>query len=189
MSRGLGKVHPENPNTLIAYAAKAGSTASDGDSDHSPFTTALLKQLPVPGQDLPKSLGYVRDDVMKQTSNKQEPFVYGSLGGDDVVLVPGTKPAPAAVPAQVQSLDPNSPLRHDYELAAQINTKAAWDAFLKNYPKGFYADLARAAQSKLKQAQLRVQAAKSDLTLAQRQLQANISTFHREAEIARDQVA
>ncbi len=46
-----------------------------------------------------------------------------------------------------------------------------------------------AAQSKLKQAQLRVQAAKSDLTLAQRQLQASISTFHREAEIARDQVA
>jgi outer membrane protein TolC len=46
-----------------------------------------------------------------------------------------------------------------------------------------------AAQSKMKQAQLRVQAAKSDLTLAQRQLQANISTFHREAEIARDQVA
>jgi outer membrane protein TolC len=46
-----------------------------------------------------------------------------------------------------------------------------------------------AAQSKLKQAQLKVQAAKADLTLAQRQLQANISTFHREAEIARDQVA
>ena len=46
-----------------------------------------------------------------------------------------------------------------------------------------------AAQSKLTQAQLRVQAAKADLTLAQRQLQANISTFHREAEIARDQVA
>jgi outer membrane protein TolC len=46
-----------------------------------------------------------------------------------------------------------------------------------------------AAQSKLKQAQLRVQAAKSDLTLAQRQLQASIATFHREAEVARDQVA
>jgi outer membrane protein TolC len=46
-----------------------------------------------------------------------------------------------------------------------------------------------AAQSKLKQAQLRVQAARADLTLAQRQLQASVSTFHREAEIARDQVA
>jgi outer membrane protein TolC len=45
-----------------------------------------------------------------------------------------------------------------------------------------------AAQSKLRQAQLRVQAAKADLTLAQRQLQANVSAFHREAAIARDQV-
>ena len=46
-----------------------------------------------------------------------------------------------------------------------------------------------AAQSKLTQAQLREQAAKGDLTLAQRQLQASVTTFHREAEIARDQVA
>lgn len=46
-----------------------------------------------------------------------------------------------------------------------------------------------AAQSKLRQARLRMNAAQAELTLAQRQLQANISTFYREAEIARDQVA
>jgi outer membrane protein TolC len=46
-----------------------------------------------------------------------------------------------------------------------------------------------AAQSKLKQAELRVQVAKNDLTVAQRLLQANLSTFHREAEIALAQVA
>ena len=46
-----------------------------------------------------------------------------------------------------------------------------------------------AAQSRVKEAQLRAQAAKSDLTLAQRQLQASVSAFHREAEVARDQVA
>jgi outer membrane protein len=45
-----------------------------------------------------------------------------------------------------------------------------------------------AGQSKMRQAELRVQAAKAELTLAQRQLQSNLSTFHREAEIARDQV-
>jgi hypothetical protein len=149
VTRGLAKVEPDNPNTLIAYAAKAGSTASDGAGDHSPFTTALLQQLPVPGQDLRKSLGYVRDDVLKQTSNRQEPFVYGSLGGDDVVLVPGANAASAPIPAQVAALDPNSQLRQDYELAAQINTKAGWEAFLKTYPTGFYADLARAAEGKL----------------------------------------
>lgn len=147
VEKGLAKVEPANPNTLIAYAAKAGSTASDGPGANSPFTTALLKQLTVPGQDLRKSLGYVRDDVMKATDNKQEPFVYGSLGGDDVVLMPA--PKAAAVPAQVAALDPNSQLRRDYELAAGINTGAAWDAFLKSYPNGFYADLARAARGKL----------------------------------------
>ena len=46
-----------------------------------------------------------------------------------------------------------------------------------------------AGQSKLRQAELRVRSAKAELTLAQRQLQANISTFYREAEVARDQVA
>jgi Caspase domain len=149
VQRGLAKVEPQSPNTLIAYAAKAGSTAADGDDSHSPFTTALLKQLPVRGQDLRRSLGYVRDEVLKSTDNKQEPFVYGSLGGDDVVLVPGaTRPA-APVPAQVTALDPNSPLRMDYELAAQVNTQGGWDAFLATYPKGFYADLARAARDKL----------------------------------------
>lgn len=46
-----------------------------------------------------------------------------------------------------------------------------------------------AGQSKLTQARLRETAAKAELTLAQRQLKANVSTFYREAEIARDQVA
>ena len=31
IERGLAKVEPVSPNTLIAYAAKAGSTAADGD--------------------------------------------------------------------------------------------------------------------------------------------------------------
>jgi outer membrane protein TolC len=45
-----------------------------------------------------------------------------------------------------------------------------------------------AGQSKLRQARLRVQAAKAELTLTERQLQANVRAFHREAEVARDQV-
>src|SRR5438874_2359488 len=37
IGRGLAKVEPTSPNTMIAFAAKAGSTASDGDSKNSPF--------------------------------------------------------------------------------------------------------------------------------------------------------
>ncbi|HEV2985649.1 MAG TPA: TolC family protein [Vicinamibacterales bacterium] len=45
-----------------------------------------------------------------------------------------------------------------------------------------------ATQSKLRQAQLRESQAKVELSLAQRQLQANVSAFYREAQIAGDQV-
>jgi len=46
-----------------------------------------------------------------------------------------------------------------------------------------------ATQSKKRQAELRLEQAKAELTLAERQLLANVSSFHREADVARDQVA
>jgi outer membrane protein TolC len=45
-----------------------------------------------------------------------------------------------------------------------------------------------ATQSKLRQAHLRVQQAQTELSLAQRQLLANVSMFYSEAQVARDQV-
>jgi len=41
-----------NSDLAAAYAAKAGSTADDGNGDHSPFTASLLKNLTVPGLDV-----------------------------------------------------------------------------------------------------------------------------------------
>src|SRR5207245_1173722 len=73
VGRGLAKVEPTSPNTMIAFAAKAGSTASDGDSKNSPFAIALVEHLPKPGLDLRKAFGFVRDDVLKSTGYKQEP--------------------------------------------------------------------------------------------------------------------
>ena len=95
IGQGLAKVEPTSPNMLIAYSAKAGSTAADGDGKNSPFTVALSKHLTTPGLDVRRAFGFVRDDVLKTTNNRQEPFVYGSLGGEDVPLVP----APAKVDA------------------------------------------------------------------------------------------
>jgi hypothetical protein len=145
VGRGLAKVEPASPNTLIAFAAKAGSTASDGDSKNSPFTAALVKYLPKPGLDLRKAFGFARDDVLKATSNRQEPFIYGSLGGDDVALVP----AAAAPPSATISADPNAAIRRDYELAERIGTKPVWDSFINNYPSGFYTELAKAQRERL----------------------------------------
>ncbi|MGY4457855.1 putative caspase-like protein [Bradyrhizobium sp. LB13.1] len=137
IGRGLAKIEPTSPNTMIAFAAKAGSTASDGDSRNSPFAAALVERLPTPGLDLRKAFGFVRDDVLKNTGYKQEPYVYGSLGGDDVSLVPA-KPVAAGPQAS-----PQDAIRRDYELALQIATREVWTAFLAQYPDGFYASLAK----------------------------------------------
>jgi hypothetical protein len=142
VSRGLARVEPATTNTLVAFAAKAGLTALDGNSRNSPYAAALIKYIAQPGLDLRKAFGFVRDDVMQATGNRQEPYVYGSLGGADVALVPA-KPVAAPV-ASPQSED-----RHDYELAMQLNNKEALDAFLAQHPDGYYARLAKLQLAKL----------------------------------------
>ena len=145
IERGLAKVEPASPNTLIAYSAKAGSTAMDGDSKNSPFTIALSKHLTTPGLDVRRAFGFVRDDVLKNTGNRQEPFVYGSLGGDDVPLVPAASQGGDGC----ARADPQNEARSDYELALQIGNKDALNAFLAQYPDGYYANLARIQLAKI----------------------------------------
>jgi uncharacterized caspase-like protein len=154
IDRGLARVEPASSNTMVAFAAKAGSTALDGDKN-SPFASALVKYITRPGLDLRKAFGFVRDDVLKATGNRQEPFVYGSLGGDDVSLVPAP---PAATPAPPPANPVNADVRGDYELAERIGTREGWDAFIANYPTGFYADLAKAQRDKLVAEEARVAA-------------------------------
>ncbi|SEM83182.1 caspase family protein [Bradyrhizobium sp. OK095] len=146
IGRGLAQVEPTSSNTLIAYSAKAGFTAQDGDGANSPFTIALSKHLTTPGLDVRRAFGFVRDDVLKSTGNKQEPFVYGSLGGEDVPLVP-VKMVAAAPAAPVAN--PQVDIRRDYELALQVGNRAAWDAFLAQHPDGFYASLAKLQVEKI----------------------------------------
>jgi uncharacterized caspase-like protein len=148
IGRGLAKIEPTSPNTLIAYSAKAGSTALDGDAKNSPFTMALAKHLTTPGLDVRKAFGFVRDDVLKTTGNRQEPFVYGSLGGDDVPLVPAKVSLSTAAPAAPVP-NPQAEARRDYELALQIGNKDAMNAFLAQHPDGFYARLARIQLDKI----------------------------------------
>ena len=147
ISRGLAKVEPTNPNTLIAFAAKAGSTAADGEGKNSPFATALMSYVTQPGLDLRKAFGFVRDDVLKVTNNKQEPFVYGSLGGNDVSLVPAIAAPVATGPAASGN---DALVQRAYELALQVGNKAVWDTFIAKYPSGLYTELAKAQRDKVR---------------------------------------
>jgi tetratricopeptide (TPR) repeat protein len=83
VSRGLAPVEPAR-GVLVAYAARDGTKAEDGDSDHSPFTQALLANLEMPGLDIGLMFRRVRDQVLARTNNAQEPFTYGSLPGEEL---------------------------------------------------------------------------------------------------------
>ena len=163
VSMGLAGVDQSVADTLIAFAAKAGSVSYDGDGANSPFTTALLKYITQPGLDIRLALGKVRDDVLRATNHRQEPFVYGSLGGDTVALVPAVAEAPSAPAAPPPGVSLAAPARppvaappsadtsevSDYRTAEQVGSLDRWRAFLAVHPDGSYARLARAEIDKL----------------------------------------
>jgi hypothetical protein len=95
--------------------------------------------------------------VLKETGNRQEPFVYGSLGGEDVPLVPAKPVVSTATPAAPAS-NPQADARRDYELALQVGNKSALNAFLAQHPDGFYASLARLQLEKIAAEDARVAA-------------------------------
>jgi uncharacterized caspase-like protein len=75
---GLASIEPES-GTLVAYAARDGTTALDGDAANSPYLQALVKYIAEPGLEISLLFRKVRDEVLAQTARQQEPFTYGSL--------------------------------------------------------------------------------------------------------------
>jgi hypothetical protein len=85
VSGGLGRIEPVG-NVLVAYAARDGTTALDGDRRNSPLTAVLLRNIETPGVGVTFVFRNVRDDVMEATRNEQQPFVYGSLSRKAIYL-------------------------------------------------------------------------------------------------------
>jgi formylglycine-generating enzyme required for sulfatase activity len=146
IEKGLAPVEPPGSDMLIAYAAKAGTPALDGDGDDSPFAIALAKRLPAPGDDVELALRKVRDDVLLATHGRQEPFKYGSLGGS-VIPLSKAAPAPGDVAAAREAA---------YESAMSADTVEALNVFLSNYPAGPFSEFARRERDRLAKLALNV---------------------------------
>jgi uncharacterized caspase-like protein len=61
VARGLAPTEPTD-NVLVAYAARDGTTANDGDGRNSPFTAALLRNIETPGLEISFLFRNVRDE-------------------------------------------------------------------------------------------------------------------------------
>ena len=158
IGRGLARVAPPG-ETLVAYAAKEGTLAADGDGRNSPYSEALIAYLEEPGLEVGLMFRKVRDAVLASTGGRQEPFVYGSLSSRGAYLA-GTGPTPASTTASSAGQAPAVDLeavgptteqqaKQAYEAAERINTVMAFKAVVRRFPESIYADLSRAQIEKL----------------------------------------
>lgn len=140
MSRGsFGAVDEEtlDDETLVAYAAAAGTTASDGTGDrNSPYTAALLEYLEQP-LELSAMFRRVRTRVLETTHRTQRPHEYGSLLRDHYL---GGTSGGVTSPVLTE-------LRLRQELAfwesiADSENPADFEAYLAQYAEGEFARLA-----------------------------------------------
>ena len=161
IGRGLAPLEPVGA-TLVSFSAEAGTTASDGNGDHSPYTSALLRHLATPGLEVNFIFRRISKDVRDSTAGSQKPVYYGSLGSDEVYLVPAPPPPPPAPPPaaptpvavaqpapETSAPEPVSvehlPVEELLWRTIRASTVAEdFRSYLRRYPNGAFADLARA---------------------------------------------
>ena len=119
---GLAPVDP-NRGTLIAYAQRSGEVALDGATDNSPFARALMEQMQVPGVEIGLMFRQVRDEVLAETRNLQEPYVNNSLSGTPFYLAgPATGQVDVASIADPQQAWADLSIDQEAQLIAQAET-------------------------------------------------------------------
>lgn len=77
---GLSQVEA-GVGTLISFSTQPGNVALDGTGRNSPFVGALIRHIKTSDNDLGATLIAVRNDVMKETENRQVPWENSALTG------------------------------------------------------------------------------------------------------------
>ena len=126
--------------TLVAYAAAAGTTAADGRGRNSPYTSALLAYLEEP-LELSSLFRRVRARVLESTDGQQRPHEYGSLLREHYLSgVAG--PGPVAVAAADGAAARLQQETVFWQSIMNSRTAADFEAYLSQFPTGAYRALA-----------------------------------------------
>ena len=144
VGRGLARVDVDHEDTLMVFATAPGQIAADGEGRNSPFTAAFLEHVGEKGVEIESVMKRVTASVRAATKGRQEPERLSRLSTE--FYFAKAEPAPVPTPAPTPA-EPD--VAKAFEAARAIGTASALDAFLKSYPKGVYADLARAMKADL----------------------------------------
>ena len=115
-SSGQGLAKMDAPlGSIIAYSTAPGGVAADGSGRNSVFTKHLLKNMLRSGDNISDIFMNTRNDVLRETGEKQAPwestslrghFFFSAQGGD----APKVSSPPKPEPVQVASIDPMAPV-------------------------------------------------------------------------------
>ncbi|MCX2721390.1 caspase family protein [Roseibium salinum] len=123
--------------TFLAYSTAPGDIAVDGDGSNSPFTEALARHLPTPGQPIEALFKDVRVEVLKSTGGNQTPWDTSSLTVD-FQFMPAAPVSPEFIEQQQ--------LWHSVRLSQDPVQVLL---FLRANPEGPYTEEARALLTEL----------------------------------------
>jgi hypothetical protein len=139
---GVGLAQMDAPyGTLIAYATAPGKLALDGDGANGVYTTHLLKHIHTPDLAVEIMFKRVREGVTRETANGQVPWESSSLRGD-FYFVPRKPVRTGAAKTKAAGEDARVELTY-WESIQWSTTRADYEAYLKQYPQGRFASLAR----------------------------------------------
>ncbi|MBX3576751.1 MAG: caspase family protein [Rhizobiaceae bacterium] len=138
--KGLASVQTGS-GTFIAYATAPDDVASDGAGRNSPFTSALLSHIAVPGQSIDDMMTKVRRDVIDTTGGKQRPWTSSSLV-DSFAFAPAAETA-AGTGAGTPGGGSGISEKDAFEVAESVGSCGAYEAYVRRFPDSFFADIAR----------------------------------------------
>jgi uncharacterized caspase-like protein len=145
VKKGLAEISNAG-GTMIAFATDPGSVALDGDGKHSPFTSALLKHIETPGVEIGLMMRRVTKDVFESTGERQRPWTNASLTGELYLKggeTAGVPPAPAPTATAPSGFDDRQIELAMWQAAEKSGQSADYEEYLKRYPNGQFAGLAR----------------------------------------------
>ncbi len=145
---GLGQMQaPEG--TLISYAAQPRAVATDGDGNNSPYSASLADAIREPGVDIVRAFNQVGLSVKQQTGGRQEPWLSISpLEGDFYFVKAAPTPVVAAVSTPTLEAPswggvPDADVVYWMSIPANTNNPEFLKSYLKQFPNGRFADLAK----------------------------------------------
>lgn len=131
---------------LIAYAAQPGKVAVDGYWENSPYTKHLVDNISIPGLRIEDVFINVRNGVSKETGSAQIPWESTSLSGIFYFALPKTV-------KEVNQISIDNRIRLEiafWETIQFSKNYEDYEEYLKKFPNGTFAGLARRRVEELK---------------------------------------